>query len=110
MQILIKIALSVAIILTATGVAKRFPSAAGLIGVMPLTGVLVLVWVYVESQGNPQVMQSFSRGAFWGLLPTLLFFLVAFLCFRKECSLSIVLIASFAAWGLGALLHQWLLK
>lgn len=110
MQILIKIALSIAIILTATGVAKRFPAAAGLIGVMPLTGVLVLVWVYVESRGNPQVMQSFSRGAFWGLLPTLLFFLVAFLCFRKECSLSTVLIASFAAWGVGALVHQWLLK
>ena len=114
MQILIKIALSIAIILTATGVAKRFPSAAGLIGVMPLTGALVLVWVlvwvYVENQGNPQVMQSFSRGAFWGLLPTLLFFLVAFLCFRKECSLTVVLLASFAAWGAGALLHQWLLK
>lgn len=110
MQTLLKIALSLAIILTATGLAKRFPSAAGLIGVMPLTGALVLIWVYVESRGNPQVMQSFARGAFWGLLPTLLFFLVALFCLRKECALSTVLLASFAAWGAGALLHQWFLK
>lgn len=110
MQALIKIALSVAILLTATAVAKRFPAAAGLIGVMPLTGALVLVWVYLENRGDPQVMQAFSRGAFWGLLPTILFFLVASLCFRKECALHTTLIASFAAWGVGAFLHQWLLK
>lgn len=110
MQILLKVLLSVAIILTASGMAKRFPAAAGLIGVMPLTGALVLSWVYLENRGDPQVMQAFSRGAFWGLLPTTLFFFVAFLCFRKECSLQMALVASFAAWGAGALAHQYFLK
>ncbi|MGD8561301.1 MAG: hypothetical protein PVG03_02145 [Desulfarculaceae bacterium] len=43
MQILIKVLLSVGIILAATAVGKRFPSTAGLLGVMPLTGALVLV-------------------------------------------------------------------
>jgi MFS superfamily sulfate permease-like transporter len=69
MQILLKISLSIAIILLATAIAKKFPSAAGLIAVMPLTGALVLVWVYVENKGNPEVMQGFAKGALWGMLP-----------------------------------------
>jgi uncharacterized membrane protein (GlpM family) len=110
MQMLIKVALSAAIILLATAVARRFPSVAGLIGVMPLTGALVLVWVYLENEGDPQVMQSFAKGAFWGILPTLLFFFVAFWCLKKGFSLPGVLAASFTAWSAAACLHQWLLK
>jgi len=110
MQTLIKVTLSAAIILIATAIARRFPSVAGLIGVMPLTGALVLVWVYLESKGDPQIMQQFAKGAFWGILPTLLFFFVAFLCVRKGFSLNWVLMASFAAWSGAACIHQWLLK
>jgi len=38
MHIVIKAAVRVVVILTAAATAKRFPSAAGLIGVMPLSG------------------------------------------------------------------------
>ena len=69
MQLLIKISLSVAIILLATFTAKRFPSIAGLIGVMPLTGALVLAWVYLENQGDPEIMAGFTKGALWGCYP-----------------------------------------
>jgi uncharacterized membrane protein (GlpM family) len=110
MQILIKVALSVGIILVATAIAKRFPSIAGLIGVMPLTGALILGWIYFENNGDPQVMQGFVKGALWGILPSVLFFLVAFFCLRKELSLTTVLVASFAAWLMAAFVHQWALK
>jgi uncharacterized membrane protein (GlpM family) len=110
MQILIKISISVGIILLATTIAKRFPSAAGLVGVMPLTGALVLVWVYMENRGDPEVMRRFAEGALWGMLPTILFFLVAFFCFRKEFALPTVLLASFSAWFAAACIHQWVLK
>ena len=110
MQILLKVALSIAIILIATAIAKKFPSAAGLIAVMPLTGALVLVWVYVENQGNPEVMQGFAKGALWGILPSILFFVVALLCFKKQIPLPGVLAASFGIWLLAAIVHQWLLR
>lgn len=110
MQILIKVVLSVAIILTATAIGKRFPSAAGLIGVMPLTGALVLVWMYVENKGNPEIMQSFATGALWGILPSILFFLVALLCFKKHAPLAVVLVSSFGVWIAAAAVHQWVLK
>jgi len=110
MQIAIKIILSVVIILVATTVGKKLPSAAGLIGVMPLTGALVLVWMYLENKGDPDVMQDFARGALWGILPSILFFLVALVCFKKQLPLAVVLISSFGIWMVAAIVHQWMLK
>lgn len=110
MQILLKIFLSVAIILVATAIGKKLPSTAGLVGVMPLTGALVLVWMYMENKGDPEIMQDFTRGALWGILPSILFFLVAFFCFKKHLPLPVVLASSFGVWLGAALVHQWVLK
>ncbi len=110
MQTAIKIALSLIIILVATGIAKKLPSLAGLIGVMPLTGALVLVWVYLENKGDPRIMQTFAKGALWGILPSILFFVAALLCFRKGFPLALVLCAGFGVWLAGAAVHQWCLK
>lgn len=110
MPFLIKTVLSLIIILVASGIARKFPSAAGLIAVMPLTGAIVLVWVYLETGGNPAVMQAFARGALWGILPSILFFVVALLCFKKRLSLPLVLCLSFGVWLAAASVHQWALK
>ena len=110
MQILIKIVLSMVIILVATSIGRKLPSTAGLISVMPLTGALVLVWIHLESKGNPEVMQRFAQGALWGILPSILFFFVASICFKWNLSLPIVLIASFGVWLCAAAIHQWILK
>lgn len=110
MQILIKAILSVAIILAATAIGKKIPSAAGLIGVMPLTGALVLVWMYVENKGNPEIMLNFAKGALWGIVPSVLFFLAALFCLKKQMPLAVVLASSFGIWIAAAAVHQWVLK
>jgi uncharacterized membrane protein (GlpM family) len=110
MQVLVKAVLSAAIILIATAIGKKLPSAAGLIGVMPLTGALVLVWMYLENKGNPEIMQDFAKGALWGILPSMLSFLVAFVCFKKHMPLAVVLISSFGVWMAAAIVHQWMLR
>lgn len=110
MPILIKVVISVAIILSATAIGKKFPSAAGLIGVMPLAGALILVLIYLENRGDPNVMKEFTKGALWGILPSALFYLVAFICFKKQLPLPIVLVSSFGVWLAAAFVHQWLLK
>jgi len=110
MQLLIKVALSVVIILAATAIGKKLPATAGLIGVMPLTGALVLVWMYLESNGDASTMQQFTKGALWGIAPSILFFVVALLCFRKGLSLPLALVSSFGAWLGAGLVHQLLLK
>ena len=110
MMTIIKAALSLFVIFAATGIGKKFPSLAGLIGVMPLTGALVLVWMHLDNKGNPDVMIPFAKGALWGILPSILFFVAAFFCLKKQFSLPIVLCMSFAIWLAGAYVHQLLLK
>ena len=110
MQTLIKAALSLLIIFSAVGIARKLPSAAGLIAVMPLAGALILVWVYIENKGDLHIMQIFSKGALWGIIPSIVFYLVAFLCFKRQLSLPVTLLASFGAWSLAALVHQLIVK
>jgi len=95
MKILIRTVISLAIILLATGIGKKYPSLAGLIAVMPLTGALVLVWLYTDTHGDPATMQEYAKAALWGILPSVLFFLVALLCFTRHLGLGVALSASF---------------
>ena len=55
-------------------------------------------------------MQQFTKGALWGIVPSILFFVKALLCFRKGLPLSAVLVSSFGARLRAALFHQLLLK
>jgi uncharacterized membrane protein (GlpM family) len=73
---------------------------------MPLTGALVLIWVYIENDGRYDTMQAFTKGALWGILPSIVFFLVAFVCFKERLSLPTTLLASFLSWCLAAVIHQ----
>jgi len=110
MQLAIKTVMIVVIILAVTALGKKLPVTAGLITVMPLTGALALAWLYLENRGDPALMQHFTRGALWGMLPSTLFFLTAFICFKKQFSLPGVLCLSFGVWLVAALVHQWILK
>ena len=51
-EILIKILVSLGVIVAVTAIAKKLPSIAGLISVMPLTGAMILVWVYLENKDD----------------------------------------------------------
>lgn len=109
MRFVIKLLISLGIIVLCSQIARKLPTLAGLIAVMLLTGAIVLVWLYVDNPGSFGLMTDYTKGALWGILPSVLFFLVAFLCFRKHLSLWIVLCTSFAVWFMAAFVHQWLL-
>ena len=110
MQFAIKLLISVCVIAFCVGIGRKLPTLAGLIAVMPLTGLIVLVWLYLDNPGNFNLMTEYTKGALWGIVPSVLFFLVAFICFHKRLSLWIVLCASFAVWLVAAFIHQLLLK
>jgi uncharacterized membrane protein (GlpM family) len=109
MQFILKLSISLAVIIFCSQIGKRFPSLGGLIATMPLTGLLVLVWLYSDNPGNYDLMAKYTKGALWGIVPSILFFLVAYLCFEKHFSLTIVLSASFGIWLVGAFVHQLIL-
>ena len=110
MRFAIKLLISVCVIAFCAQIGRKLPTLAGLIAVMPLTGLIVLIWLYLDNPGNFNLMTEYTKGALWGIVPSVLFFLVAFICFHKRLSLWIVLCVSFAVWLVAAFIHQLLLK
>ena len=78
MRFFIKLLISVCIIVLCTQIGRKLPTLAGLITVMPLTGLIVLVWLYMDNPGNFGVMNDYCKGALLGILPTILFFSYGF--------------------------------
>lgn len=110
MRTIIKLLISLVVIYFCSRIGKRFPTLAGLIATMPLTGLIVLVWLYGDKGGDSRLMTEYTKGALWGILPSVLFFLTAYIFFRKQLPLPIVLTGSFAVWLLGAAVHQYFLR
>ncbi|MGD9109970.1 MAG: DUF3147 family protein [Phycisphaerales bacterium] len=106
MQLFIKVLISACVIGLCTYIGRKLPSLAGLIAVMPLTGLFVLIWLYSDLSGDSQKMVRYCEGALWGILPSIGFFLTAFLCFRRAMPLWLTLAASFVVWIGAALVHQ----
>ena len=109
MRFVLKLLISVCVIVFCAQIGRKLPTLAGLIAVMPLTGLIVLLWLYTDNPHNFSLMTQYCKGALWGIVPSILFFLVAFICFRKHLPLWLVLCSSFAAWFIAAFVHQWLL-
>jgi uncharacterized membrane protein (GlpM family) len=109
-QYTLKLLITVGIVILSAQLGKRFPSLAGLIATMPLTGLLVLLWLYADNPGDRALMVGYTRGAIFGIVPSILFYLTALVCFVRGMSLAGTLAASFAVWLAGAVLHGLLVR
>lgn len=107
---LVKLALSNLIIIACVLIGKRFPTLGGLIVTMPLTSLIVLLWLASDNPGNKRLITGYTEGVLWGIGPTILFFAAVFFCLRKGLELSTALAAGGLLWLGGALLHQWGLR
>ncbi len=108
-QIVVKTILTLIIIVACAQIGRRWPSLGGLIATMPLSGLMVMLWLYTSRDSDNALMTAYAKGALFGVLPSILFFVVAYLCFKRELPLSVVLGASLGVWVAGAFIHQWLL-
>ena len=109
MQFVIKLGVSIAVIIVCTQIGRTFPVLGGLIATMPLTGAIVLAWLYTDNPGNVPLMKGYTKGAVWGIIPSMLFFICAYICFHKHLPLSLTLLLSLSAWLVGACIHNLLL-
>ena len=107
---LLKLLITNAIIVSCVLIGKRLPTLAGLIAAMPLTSLLVLIWLYTDNPRDLASLSKYCGGVLWGIIPTVLFFAVAMSCFRRELPLPLTLSLSFAVWLAAAAVHQWLLR
>jgi uncharacterized membrane protein (GlpM family) len=106
----LKLLASNVIIISCVMLGRRFPALAGLIATMPITTLIVLLWLYSDSGSNSSSLEPFVSAVFWGIIPTLLFFGAAWLALRRGLPLPQTLSISFAVWLLAASVHQTLLK
>jgi uncharacterized membrane protein (GlpM family) len=104
-QTLVKLLISLAVITGCVAVGRRFPSVAGLIATAPITTLIVLFWFYSEGREDYARFAAFTQGVVWGILPSVLFFLTATWCFRREIPFLTTIAISFGVWLIGAVLH-----
>jgi uncharacterized membrane protein (GlpM family) len=110
MQFVIRLAITLVVIVIFAQVGRRLPSLGGLLATMPLTSVIVLVWLNADGPGDHELLARYAQGAFWGIIPSLIFFAVVYFCFRRQMVFPLVLSIGFGAWLVGAAVHQWFLK
>ncbi len=110
MQFAVKLLISVGIIVLVTQIGRRFPTLGGLLATMPLTGAIILIWLYSDNRGDFELLGRYTKGALWGIAPSILFFVVAYFAFKKQLPFGMILFASFGAWIIGAFVHQLLLR
>lgn len=72
--VLVKAAVSAAIVVGVSELAKRSNPWAALLAALPLTSLLAFVWVYLET-GDALRVARLSRDIFWLVLPSLPLFL-----------------------------------
>jgi len=110
MPFILKLAITNLIIVACVRIGKNYPSLGGLIATMPLTSLLVLVWLHLDNPGDSRLLTEYTKGVLWGILPTVFFFVAVYLSFRRQAPLSLALALGFGVWLAGALIHHWLVR
>jgi uncharacterized membrane protein (GlpM family) len=102
MPIVLKYAVTAALVVVVSEVAQRTGYLGGLLASLPLVSYLAMIWLYVEKQDKQQVA-DLSLGVFWFVLPTLPFFLLLPWLLRHLPFAASMAIATAALFGCYAL-------
>lgn len=103
-----KAAITLAIVLVASALARRQGWVGALIASLPLTSLLVLGWLYAETRDTARVA-ALSMDIFWFVLGSLPFFLVLALALRQSWNIGIAMAAATVTGFAGVTLVQYLL-
>ena len=98
------------IIVSCYVIGRKIPTLGGLLATAPITSLIVLLWLYSDKPGDFGLMKEYTKGVLWGIIPTVFFFLVVFMCFHKRLNIWTTLTAGTFVWLAAAIAHQWLLN
>ncbi|MBI9016628.1 MAG: DUF3147 family protein [Phycisphaerae bacterium] len=94
LQSIIKIAISALIIVIVNELAKsKHMLLATICLSLPLTSLLALTWLYVDT-GDTQKVAGLASGTFWMVVPSLVFFIILPLMLKAKFHFSISMIVS----------------
>jgi hypothetical protein len=92
LHLFIKAALSGVVIAAASEVARRWPGWGALIVSLPLVSILVMLWLWRDTQ-DPVRLAAHSEATFWFVLPSLPMFLLIPLMIRHGAPFWAALVA-----------------
>ena len=90
---IIKTLLSAVIIVVISEVAKRSSLFGGLIASLPLTSLLAVLWLYIETKDTAKIIQL-TEDIFWLVIPSLALFISLPLLLKKGINFYISLFLS----------------
>lgn len=109
LMLIVKYAVTAAVIVAVSEIAKRTDRIGALIGALPLVSIMIMIWLYLETKDAPKIAE-YARYTFWFVLPSLPMFLLlpALLMHGVNFWLSLVACAAltFVCFWLTALLAQ----
>ena len=107
-QFLLKATITVVTVLVASCLAKRQGWLGALVASLPLTSLLVLVWMHAETRDANRVA-TLSLDIFWFVLGGLPFFAVLTLTLRHGWGFGAALAVAILAGFIGVSAMQWLI-
>jgi hypothetical protein len=107
-QFLLKAAITITLVLAASVLARRPGLAGALIASLPLTSLLVLGWLYVDTR-NPQQVADLAVNILWFVLGSLPFFVVLAFTLRSGVNVALSFLMASIAGFAGVSIVQWLL-
>lgn len=79
---LLKIAVTTALIVLISEIARRNTLAGAILASIPLVSVLAIIWLYIDTQ-DVEKISTLSTGVFWLVLPSLALFISLPLLLRQ---------------------------
>lgn len=103
LYLVIKAAISGAIVALVSEIARRFPGWGGLIASLPLTSLLAMIWLWRDS-GDSLRVADLASSTFWFIIPSLPLFVVLPMLLRSGmafwAALAVVIAGTLALYAL----------
>lgn len=96
MQQVLKVAITAVVIVAASELAKRSTLFGALLVSLPLTSLLAITWLWIDTRDAEQVA-ALTTSIFWLVIPSLVFFVVFPLLVRRDVSFGVSMTAASAA-------------
>ena len=93
LQIALKVIITSVIVVAIAEIAKRSSLFAAILASLPLTSLLAMIWLYVDT-GDAEKVAALATGIFWLVLPSLALFIALPLMLRAGWSFAPSLVAS----------------
>lgn len=95
LQVILKVIITSVLVVAIAEVAKRSSLLAAILASLPLTSMLAMIWLYLDT-GDAEQVASLAGGIFWLVLPSLVLFVALPLMLRADWPFAPSLLAASA--------------